>query len=81
MKVTEEMKINFWQGAAWPGPNDLDVQRGLEAVLKDIPEPPSPEDNAVMEAAKAYYRAGGDNESHNRLMAAVSALWVKESTE
>jgi hypothetical protein len=33
IEVTDEIKAKFWEAAAWPGPNDLDVGRGLAAVL------------------------------------------------
>lgn len=55
MEVTDEIKAKFWEAAAWPGPNDLDVHRGLAAVLEVVER----EHRAALEArADAAYERG-----------------------
>lgn len=41
IEFTEELRAIFWSAAAWPAEGDLDVGRGVTAVLKSItvPEP------------------------------------------
>lgn len=54
VEVTDEIKAKFWEAAAWPGPNDLDVHRGLAAVLEIVKRGPGPH------AFQEYNKYGND---------------------